>query len=180
LNGGFKSGETNFPHGALIDDRIRVVAVEFGIVGHEVFGRGANALALDATDVADRDARGEVRVLTKVFEVAAIQRRAIDVESRAKEKIHAFRARVAPYLRAHAFGESRIPSSGKIETGGHSQSWDSELWHGPDEKPVCATYQINLLFQTHFGDDCVHAGVSVRVHRRLRGRAAASQKDQRH
>ncbi len=62
---------------ALVDDRVRVVPVEFRIVGHEVFGRGANTLALDAIDVADGDARREVRVLAEVLEVAAVQRSAV-------------------------------------------------------------------------------------------------------
>ena len=45
---GFERGQINFAHGALVNNGVGVVAVELGVVAHEVLDRGADALALHA------------------------------------------------------------------------------------------------------------------------------------
>src|SRR5437867_10535142 len=79
----------------------------------------AYALSLHPLDIADRDTRGEERVLAEVFEVAAIHRGAIDIHARTEHEVHAPGTSVAADLGADSLGQVRIPSGGKRNPAGH-------------------------------------------------------------
>src|SRR5437016_13863667 len=79
----------------------------------------AYALSLHPLDIADRDPRGEERVLAEVFEVAAIHRGAIDIHARTEHEVHAPGTSVAADLGADSLGQLRIPSGGKRNPACH-------------------------------------------------------------
>jgi hypothetical protein len=69
---GFEDRQIDFPHGALVDDRISAVAVKLRVVAHEMLDGGGDTLALNSLDVSDGDPRPEKRIFAKVFEVTPI------------------------------------------------------------------------------------------------------------
>src|SRR5207247_10064191 len=79
----------------------------------------AYALSLHPLDIADRDPRGEERVLAEVFEVAAIHRGAVDIHARTEHEVHAPGTSVAADLGADSLGQLRIPSGGKRNPACH-------------------------------------------------------------
>src|ERR1700760_1124328 len=93
-----------------IDDRVRVVTQELGVVAYEVFDRRADALLLHAGDVADGDVRGEEGIFAEVFEVAAVARRTIDVHPGPEHKVNPACPGIAPNPCTNAFCEFAIPA----------------------------------------------------------------------
>src|SRR5437879_12539702 len=84
-------GEINLAHGALANNRVRVVAVELRIISHEVFDRRADALALHVFDIPHRDARGEELFFTDVFETSFLVSLAVAVSKRIQQRLRVFR-----------------------------------------------------------------------------------------
>src|SRR5580704_13884374 len=119
LHGDFKGGKIDLTHGALVNNGIRVVAVELGIISHEMFGRRAHSLALHSLDVSHRNLPSEIRIFAHVFEVAAIHRRAIDVEARPEHEVNSPGAGVSPYLDPFLLGKRGIPGGGQRNSACH-------------------------------------------------------------
>src|ERR1700760_4259468 len=93
-----------------IDDRVRVVTQELGVVAYVVFDRRADALLLHAGDVADGDVRGEEGIFAEGFEVAASARRTIDVHAGPEHEVDSACPPVAPNPCANAFCELAVPA----------------------------------------------------------------------
>ena len=81
LHGGFKGRQVDFPQGALIDDCVNVPAVVFGVVGGVMLHGGHHILTLNAENVLRCDLPGKIGIFAEVFEIVAIHRRAINVDS---------------------------------------------------------------------------------------------------
>src|SRR5712692_2031009 len=109
LHCGLEDGQVNLSQCALVNDRVRIVAIELRVVSQEVFDRGADALTLHTFDVTDRYARREEGVFAEVLKVPAVHWRAINVYTGSQQKVHAFGACVSSKLGAHAFSQHRIP-----------------------------------------------------------------------
>src|ERR1700675_1707156 len=108
-----------------------------------MFRGGADSLALHALDVSHRELSRQIRILAQVFEIAAVHRRAIDVESRSEHEVHALRAGVSSNLSSHLRSERGIPRSrqgnasdhrgGRAAVAnsdravGHPQAWQPKL-----------------------------------------------------
>ena len=183
FHSGLECGQINLAHRPLVNARVRVVSVELGVVAHVVLDGRRDALRLNAADVADGDTRGEVWVFAEVLEVATVHRRAIDVHARPQEKVDALRARVAPYLRADALGQLRVPSGRERDAAGHRrggaevanaqravghlQSRKAEARHVAYEEAVHAAEHVYLLFERHLFEYELDAPLDIG--RRLRG-----------
>ena len=82
LDGRFESRQVDLADRALVNDGVRVVTVELGIITREVLDRGAHALILHSFDISHRDAGREQRVFAEVFEIPSIHWCAVDVHTR--------------------------------------------------------------------------------------------------
>ena len=138
------------------------MTVKFGVVSHEVLDSGADALALHARDVADRDARCEERVFAEVFEVAAVQRSTIDVHPWPEHEMHSTGAGILTDGGSDSRCHRGIPGScqpNAAEHGrrtviahanwavGHLQSREADLIVGANIKIVHTTNNVNFLFE---------------------------------
>ena len=161
------------------------MAVELGIIPHEMFGRRAHSLALHSLDVSHCNLPSEIRIFAHVFEVAAIHRRAIDVEARPEHEVNSPGAGVSPYLDPFLLGKRGIPGGGQRNsachygrgwfgvayperTVGHSQPRQPELRIGANIKIVNASDHVDLLFEGHVAENRLNALLDV-VCRRVGG-----------
>ncbi len=172
-----EDGKVDLPLGALVDDRIDVVAVELGVVAHEVLDRRADALRLDALDVAHGDARREEGVLPEVLEVPAVHGRPVDVDPGAKEEVNALGARIPPDLGADSSGELGVPGRGEGDPArhggrraevpdaeravGHLESGKVEARQVADEEAVDSAEEVDLLLEGHLAEDLVDPVLDV-------------------
>ncbi len=81
------------------------------VVGREVLHRRADALRLQPRDVRGAEDAAEQGVLGDVLEVAAAQRRPLDVDAGAEHHVHAEGARLAADGGADARGDLRVPAA---------------------------------------------------------------------
>src|SRR5205809_2074278 len=141
------------------------MAIELGVVSHEMLDGSADALALHAFDVSDSDARGQKRVFAKVFKVSSVHRRAIDVHARPQQKMHSLSPRISANFASHALGQRRIPGSSQSNaarhrrgrpiiphadwTISHLQTRDAKPRHATNKKAVDPSKQINLFLERH-------------------------------
>lgn len=109
LHGRAEGGQIDFIERAVVHDDVRQVAVGFAVVQREVLHAGRHAVLLQPLDVGHHDAAGQVGILAHVLEVAAVERRAVNVHARAQDDVL---AAVAGFF-AQAFpvetGHVRIP-----------------------------------------------------------------------
>ena len=106
--GGLERHEVQLAQRALVDLAGDRHPLELGVVGDEVLDARGDPLGLQAADVADGDARREVRVLAHALEVAAADRRAVQVDGRGEQR--RWRPCSAPPARAP--GRPPRPASG--------------------------------------------------------------------
>ena len=138
------------------------MTVKFRIVSHEVLDGGADALALHAVDVADRNARREEWVFAEIFEVASVQRSTIDVHSRSQHEMYSTGTGILADGGTDSRCHGRIPSGSEpnaAEHGrrtiiahadwavGHLQSRQADLIVGANIEAVHSTDQIDFLFE---------------------------------
>ena len=100
------------------DDRVHVVAQGLGLVGDEVLEAGADSLALQALDVCRGEPAGEQRVLGVGLEEPAAERRAVQVDGRARGRRGSAGAR--PPRRASRRPRGRCPRSRRSRAGWRS------------------------------------------------------------
>ena len=105
-DGGLKGGQIDLAHRPLVHLDVHVVPVVLLVVQGIVLDGGDDALRLHALDVGN-DQRGvQEGILGEVFEVAATDRRAGDVDAGAEQEVDAagagIRPRPSPSLRASA------------------------------------------------------------------------------
>src|SRR6185295_14320232 len=142
-----------------------------------MFDGSADALALYAFDVTNRNARGEKRVFTEVLKVSTIHRSTVDVYSGCQEKVYPFGARVTSELSPDKLGQRRIPGSSQRNASGKRGSW-SKIAHadGPvshlqsrqvetrnvaNEKTVDAAEQGKFFVERHLVKDSVNPALDL-------------------
>ena len=90
-----------------------VIRSGLGVVGDEVLHGGADAAGLHPAHVGDADPRAQQRVLAEALEVAAAERRAVQVDGRREQHVDA----LAPALRGQQAAEVRdellVPGRGE-------------------------------------------------------------------
>src|ERR1035438_1257644 len=124
------------------------------------------ALALHARNVAYSDAGTQEWIFAEVFEIAAIDRLAVNIHAGAEHEVYAAGACVLADSRANSFGKSRIPRSGQSDPGrvdrgrkagvgahsdgtvGHFERGKVEPGHGANGEAGAADV-VDLLFQRH-------------------------------
>jgi hypothetical protein len=67
LHGGLERREVDLLEGPLVDLLVDAMPFEFLIVGGEMLHAGDDAFALHALDIADNEARGEIRDLRRTL-----------------------------------------------------------------------------------------------------------------
>ena len=142
---------------------------------------GGYTISLNAIDVGHHHLRSETGVFAHIFEVAAIERRAIDVHTRTEQDILAAIARLLSYIEAVGEGEVTIPGGGKaserriggdgvvvpsriapivpIDFGTHTMGsvavahlGDAKTWHTWGRELRLSIAQTNLLGQRHLAE----------------------------
>src|ERR1700751_1145445 len=171
--GSLKRREINLAHRALVDDRVRIMAVKIGIVCQEVLYCGADSLALQPLDITDGDFRSEIRILSQIFEVSSVHRSAINIDAGTEHKVNALRTRVPSDFLSDASGQCGIPgcrqtnaschgSCGSViaNTEGpirHLERRQSQPRERADEHVVNSAKHGHLLFECHPAKYAVHA-----------------------
>ena len=84
LDGGLECWQVDFIQGAVVHDDIGVVSVYFVVVQRIVLDAGSHSIALHAFYVRHYHLGGQVRIFAHVFEVASVERRAVDVDARSQ------------------------------------------------------------------------------------------------
>ena len=114
--------EVDFAQRALGDVGGYAQAVGLLVVGGKVLERGAHALGLHAGDDADGLMAGQIRVFGPVFEAAAAERVALDVDAGPEDDGHLLLDAFLGHGLAHPVDELRVPGAGQAgsrrETGG--------------------------------------------------------------
>ena len=177
-DGSFEGGQIDFAHGALVHVGAGVVAIELLIVERVVLHGGDYALGLHAFNERD-DHRGvEVRILRQVLEVAAVNRRARDVDAGAEQEVDVARAGVAAEGCADFARQIGVPTGGKRRAAGisggrspgahadrsigHLEARQVDCGHGARVHAVDAAEQLDLLLQREFGKHGVSLGLNSR------------------
>ena len=118
----FEGRQVDLAQGALADAGIDAQTVGLLVVGGEVLERGAHALGLHAGDDADRLMAGQVRVLGPIFEAAAAERVALDVDGGGPDHGHLLLDALLGHRLADLVDEFRVPGAGQAgrrrEAGG--------------------------------------------------------------
>src|SRR5258705_4102448 len=136
-----------------------------------MFDGSANALALYAFDVSDRNARSEERVFTEVLKVSTIHGSTVDVDPGCQEEVHALSARVTSELSPDKLGQRRVPGSSQRDASSKRSSWSKvtdadgpvshlqsrqvETRNVANEKTVDASQQGKLFLDRHLVKDGV-------------------------
>ena len=81
--------------------------------------------ALQASDVRDGHARGEVGVLREALEVAAAERRAVDVDRGTQQHLRALGLRLLCQRLADAFDKRSVPGGGQRDPGREAGGLDA-------------------------------------------------------
>src|SRR5712664_3788009 len=108
-------------------------------------------------------------IFAEVFEISSIHRRAIDVHTRAQQKVRAFGLCVPADFRAYALGQRRIPCGSQGNSArhgcgrseitdtdravGHLQARQPKSREGADKKIVHTSEHVDLFFQRHPAED---------------------------
>ncbi len=108
-DGELEGHEVKLVQRPLVDDGVDRVALELRLVAREVLDRRDDALRLQAAHVAGRGTARQQRVLREALEVAARERRAVEVERRGEQDAAALRARLLAQEHADALDERRVP-----------------------------------------------------------------------
>lgn len=152
---------------ALVDLRRHRHPLELGLVADEVLDAGRNTLVLQPGDVGDRHLRRQHRILTVELEVAAADRRAVQVHGRRQQHMGVLRAGLAPESPADLVDEGRVPRGpegrttrerrrgrpgprrppGTGRSVGHPDGRDRGLVEGGGVPRVGAGEQRDLLFE---------------------------------
>ncbi len=110
--------QVELAQGALAHHVVHREAVGLGVVGDEVLDGGADAAGLDAAHVPGADPAGEVRVLAVRLEVAAAERRAVQVDRGGEQHVDALAAGLLGEEGAGAAGQLGVPGGGQRGRGG--------------------------------------------------------------
>src|SRR5580704_9412983 len=112
----FKSWKVDLAQRASVHDRVDVVTIELGVIGGEVFHRGDNSFALHTFDKSDRSSPREKRVFARIFKIAPVQRRTINIDPWRQEEVHTPSPRVLPHAVSNPTRQSRIPRRRKRDS----------------------------------------------------------------
>ena len=86
-DGCLEGRQVDFVEGSVVDYNVGRVAVHLVVVEREMLDAGGDAAALQALDVGHHHTRGQTGVLAHVFEVTAVERRAVDVDAGAENHV---------------------------------------------------------------------------------------------
>ena len=142
-----------------------MVPIPLLIVAGEVLDRGEDPLALDAANEGRCRLAREKGILAEIFEIAAAQRRTMDVHAGPQENVHSASSAVAPDRPSHALGERRIERRSRGERRGvgcarppvaapggsvrHLDLGNAEASDAANEKVMFASEVVDLLFERH-------------------------------
>jgi len=104
-----KGGKVDFMERPLVDVRRNVVAVPLLVVADEVFDAGHDPFGLHPLDIGRRRLGRQIGIFAVVFEIAAAQRRTIDVHPRPEQDMHAARPAVLSQSAAVVAHQRAIP-----------------------------------------------------------------------
>ena len=117
-HGDFKVGEVDFAERAFVHDRVGGHASQLRVVGGKVLRAGGNAVCLNAADIARRHLAGKVRILGEILKVAAAERTAFDIQTRAEQNAHILRSGLCAEMLAELLAKRRIPGVRHRRGGG--------------------------------------------------------------
>ena len=151
-----EGGEVNFLQGTFVDDAVDGVAIIFLIVGGVVLDGGDDALFGAGFGPAGGDDAGEIGVFAEVFEVAAVDGDAADIEAGSELEVGAAGAGFEADGLAVGGGEGGVPGGGEggaagegaglvdaagavtdaLGAVGHIEAGDAEAWDGVSDELV--------------------------------------------
>jgi hypothetical protein len=108
-DGVLEGDQVQLAQGTLGDLRADRHALELGFVADVVLDARADAVVLEAGDEPRREARGEQRVLGVALEVAAAERRAVQVDRGPEKDLRALRLRLGGQRGADLLQQRRVP-----------------------------------------------------------------------
>ena len=176
-DGGFKGRQVDLAQGALVDVGADVVAVVLLVVHGIVLDGGDDALGLHPLNVRNHQAGVEEGILGEVFEVAAGDGRAGDVDPWAEQEVDTAGSGILAQALAQLAGELRVPGGGQGDAArvggggspgadadrgiGHLEAGQIDGRQGMGVHTIDAAQQIDFLFQGEFGHQGVGFGLDV-------------------
>ncbi len=136
---GLEGGQVQLAQGAFGEQVVHREALGLGVVGDEVLDGGADAARLDALDIAGADLAGQVRVLAVRLEVAAAERRAVQVDGGREEDVDLLAAGLLGEQGARPAREGRVPGGGErgrrgsVIDGSSAVQWTPRTPIGPSD-----------------------------------------------
>ena len=137
--------KVDFVERTVVDDNVDAVAVHLLVVQCEMLDAGGHAVLLHALDIRNDHARREIGIFTHIFEIAAVERRAVDVHARAQQDIFFAVAGLFADGFAVKGRHGGIPRRGQTRQGGKSRT------------RVVGPAGLVPLVPQHFGTDSVGA-----------------------
>ena len=111
-NGNLKIGEIQFPEGPLVHDGIGGHAPQLGVVGGKMLGTGADAICLDAADIASGHFARQIGVLGEVFKIAATERIALGIHTGTEKNAYILAGSLGAQMASQFLTEFGIPAVG--------------------------------------------------------------------
>ena len=118
LHGGLEGGQVNLVERAVVHDDVGVVAVHLVVIQRIVLDADGHAVALHALHIRHHHPGSQIRIFSKVFEVAPVQGRAVDVHPGAQEHVLFAIARLLADAPAVEQGHVGVPGSGQARQRG--------------------------------------------------------------
>ena len=100
--------QIDLTHGSLVDHRVGIVTIVFGVVPHVVLNSRNYAFTLHSTHVRYSCASSEEGIFSEVFEVAPVHGSAVDVYTGTKQEVHATRTSVLSKDFAHTLDQFQM------------------------------------------------------------------------
>ena len=162
LYGGLEGGEVDFVQRAVVYNDVGVVAVHFVVIQCEMLHAGSHAVALQSLDVGHHHAARQVGVFTHVLKVAAVERRAVDVDTGAQQHVLLAEAGFFAHALAVKEGHLGIPRGGKA---GQCRESHARVVGPPGLVPLVpqhfGAHAVGAVVGPHFVDaQAGHAGTA--------------------
>ena len=121
-NGSMEGGKVDFVERTVVDNDVDVSAPAFLVVQCIMLNASSHAVGLHGFYVRNHHARSEVGVFAEIFEVASVERRAVDVATGSEQDVFVAIARLFADSAAVEVRHLLVPSGSQASKSGQSRA----------------------------------------------------------